>query len=119
VREGTRTAPLAEGRLDEEIVKRVIAAAEEAPPNDRVRTGLEAAIAFAETDPAAARSALSQLRGNPSVLTRIESCLGSDAERATLALGAAIQVALTELASPDPDLRGRMPELTRWLEGDW
>jgi hypothetical protein len=119
VREGTRTAPLAEGRLDEGIVKRVIAAAQEAPPDDRVRTGLEAAIAFAETDPAAARAALSQLRGNHATLTRIESCLGGDAERATLALGAAIQVALTELASPAPDLRRRMPELTRWLEGDW
>lgn len=119
MREGTRTVPLAEGRLDEGIVKRAIAAAEGAPPGERVRTGLEAVIAFAETDPATARAALSELRGDHASLARLESCLRQRSERATLALGAAIQVALTELASPTPDLRGRLPELERWLEGGW
>jgi hypothetical protein len=119
MREGTRTALLAEGHLQEGIVKRAVAAAEQAPPADRVRTGLEAVVDFAETDPAAARAALSALRGDHAALARLESCLRGSAERATLALGAAIQVALTELASPSPDLRGRLPELERWLEGEW
>jgi len=119
MREGTRTAPLAEGRAEEEIVKRAIAAAAQVTPEDRVRTGLEAVIDFAETDPAAARAALSALRGDHRALARLEGCLRTSAERATLALGAAIQVALTELASPAPNLRRRRPELERWLEGDW
>jgi hypothetical protein len=119
MREGTKTAPLAEGRADEGIVKRAIAAAEQASPGERVRTGLEAAIDFAETDPAAARAALSALRGDHISLARLEECLRGDAERATLALGAAIQIALTELSSPAPNLRSRLPELERWLEGGW
>jgi hypothetical protein len=119
VREGTKTAPLAEGRIEEGIVKRAIAAAEQAPPADRVRTGLEAVIDYAETDPAAARAALSCLRGDHASLARLEACLWGGAEQATLALGAAIQVALTELSSPAPDLRQRLPELERWLEGAW
>lgn len=117
--EGTRTAPLVEGHPDEGFVKRAIAAAEEAPSEDRVRTGLEAVVDFAETDPAAARAALRALRGDHTTLARLETCLGGSRERATLALGAAIQVALAELASPTPDLRGRLPELERWLEGGW
>lgn len=119
MREGTRTVPLAEGREGEEIVKRATAAAKGAAPDDRVRTGLGAVIAFAETDPATARAALVDLRGDHGSLAQLEACLGGEPERATLALGAAIQVALTELASPAPDLRGRLPELERWLEGDW
>lgn len=119
MREGTKTAPQAEGRVEEGIVKRAIAAAEEALPADRVRTGLEAVIDFAETDPVAARAALSALRSDHAALARLERCLQASAERATLSLGAAIQVALTELASPIPDLRRRLPELERWLEGDW
>lgn len=119
MREGTKTALLAEGRIEEEIVKRAIAAAEQAPPADRVRTGLEAVIDYAETDPAAARAALSSLRGDHDALARLEACLEGSAERATLALGAAIQVALTELASPNPNLRRRLPELERWLEDTW
>jgi hypothetical protein len=119
VREGTRTALLAEGCFEEEFVKRVIAAAEEAPPDERVRTGLEAAIAIAETDPAAARAALHELRRDHDVQRRLEAFLGNSEEEATLGLGAAIQVALSELDSPAPDLRSRLPELTRWLERDW
>jgi hypothetical protein len=119
VREGTKTARQVEGHLEEGIVKRVIAAAKQASPGDRVRTGLEAVIDFAETDPTTARAALSALRGDHAGLARLEKCLQGSAERATLALGAAIQVALTELASPTPNLRGRLPELERWLEGGW
>ncbi|HEX8688784.1 MAG TPA: hypothetical protein VF729_00915 [Solirubrobacterales bacterium] len=119
MREGTRTAPLAEGCAEEGIVKRAIAAAAQASPEDRVRTGLEAVIDFAETDPAAARAALSALRSDHDALARLEECLPGSAERATLSLGAAIQVALTELASPAPDLGERLPELERWLNGYW
>lgn len=119
MREGTRTAPLAEGRLDEEFVSRVIDAAEQAPLDGRIAAGLEAVIDLAETDPAATRSALCGLRGDRHSLERLEACLGDDGDRATLRLGAAIQVALSELASPSPDLRGRRLELTRWLEGRW
>jgi hypothetical protein len=119
MREGTKTALLAEGHVGEGIVKRVIAAVAGASPEDRVRTGLEAVVDYAETDPATARAALSDLRGDHAALAQLEAHLPGDAERATLGLGAAIQVALTELASPTPDLRGRLPELEHWLQGDW
>jgi hypothetical protein len=118
MQEGTRTAPLVEGRVDERIVSRAIAAAEEAPLGERIAAGLEAVIEIAETDPAATRSALSDLRSDHRALARLEACLG-DCDRATLRLGGAIQLALSELASPNPDLRNRQPELTRWLEGGW
>jgi hypothetical protein len=119
MREGTRTALLEKGRFDEETVKRVIVATEEAPPEDRVRAGLEALIDLAEADPAAARSALHELRTDHHRLGRIEAWLGGDPDRATFGLGAAIQLADTELASPAPDLERLEPELLGWLEGKW
>lgn len=119
MREGTKTVLLEEGRVDEGVVKRAIAAAEEAPPEDRVKAGLEAVIAVAETDPAAARSALQQLRADHKRLNQIEAWLGGDPDRATFGLGAAIQLLDTELASPIPDLESLIPELLRWLEGEW
>jgi hypothetical protein len=105
--------------LDEVFVKRAIAAAEGAPPGHRVRAGLEALIETAETDPAAARSALRELRGDHARLGQIEAWLGGDPDRATFGLGAAIQLADAELSSPTPDLDTLAPELLRWLEGDW
>lgn len=119
MREGTRTALLVEGSLDEGIVKRAIAAVEQASPKDQVRAGLEAVIDVAETDPAAARSALHELRADHARLSRLEAWLGGDPERATFALGAAIQLLDTELASPTPNLQRLAPELLRWLQGDW
>jgi hypothetical protein len=119
MREGTKTALLVEGQLDEGIVKRAIAAALEAPPEDRVRVGLEALIEIAETDPAAARSALHELRADHLRLSRLEAWLGGDPDRTTFGLGAAIQLADAELASPTPALADHMPELLRWLEGEW
>lgn len=119
MREGTRTALLVEGHLDEGIVKRAIAAVEGAPPADRVRTGLEAVIAEAETDPAAARSALHEFRTDHVRLRQLEAWLGGDPARATFGLGAAIQLADTELASGAPALERIAAELLRWLEGDW
>lgn len=119
MREGTRTALLEKGRFDEETVKRVIVATEEAPPEDRVRAGLEVLIELAETDPAAARSALHELRADHLRLGQIEVWLGGDPDRATFGLGAAIQLADAELASPTPDLERLTPELLGWLEGEW
>jgi hypothetical protein len=119
MREGTRTALLAEGHLGEDFVKRAAAAVAEAPPEERIRAGLEAAIELAETDPAAARVALIELRGDHETLARVEEWLGGEPRRATFGLGAALQAAAGELASATPDLRSRLPELLRWLEGDW
>jgi len=119
MREGTRTALLVEGQLDEVFVKRATAAAEEAPPGQRVRAGLVALIEMAETDPAAARSALREFRTDPLRLSRLEDWLGGDPERTTFGLGAAIQLADAELASASPDLDGQIPELLHWLEGEW
>src|SRR5262249_42076239 len=119
MKEGTRTALLEKGQFDEETVKWAIAATEEAPPEDRVRAGLEALINLAETDPAAARSALHELRADHRRLSQIEAWLGGDPDRATFGLGAAIQLADAELASPSPDLDRLTPELLHWLEGEW
>jgi hypothetical protein len=119
MREGTRTALLAEAPLDDGLIKRATAAAEEASPEHRVRAGLEAVIETAETDPATARSALRELRADHLRLSQLEAWLGGDPDRATFGLGAAIQLADAELASPAPDLDRLMPELLRWLEGDW
>jgi hypothetical protein len=119
MREGTRAALLDKGPLDEEIAQRAIAAAREAPFEDRIDVGLEAVIEAAEADPDAVRSAVVALRADHGALAQLESCLGGSAKRATFGLGGAIQLALSELASPDPDLRSRRPELTRWLEGGW
>ncbi len=119
MRESTRTALLEDGRLDEEFVQRATVAAKEALPKHRVRAGLGVLIELAETDPAAARSALLALRTDHRRLGRLEAWLGGDPDRATFGLGAAIQLAETELASDAPDLDGLAPELLRWLEDDW
>lgn len=119
MREGTKTAVLEKGRLEEEFVKRAIAAAEEAQPRNRVRAGLEALIALAETDLASARSALHELRTDHLRRNRVEAWLGGDPARATFALGAAIQLAGTALSAEQPDLAKLEPDLLRWLEGNW
>jgi hypothetical protein len=119
MREGTRTALLEEGRLDEEIVKRAAAAAEEAPPGLKVRAGLEVLIETAETDPAAARSALRAFRADHLRLNSLEAWLGGDPDRTTFGLGAAMQLVDAELASGAPDLEALVPDLLRWLAGDW
>lgn len=117
--EGTRTALLEKGRLDEESVKRAQAAAYRAALDGGIRAGLEVAIEDAETDPAAARVALAKLRGDRAALKRIEDWLGGDPARATFGLGAAIAIATRELGSAEPDLRALTPQLLHWLEGEW
>lgn len=117
MRESTKTALLDAGHLDEEFVKSAIAAVEGVSPRDRVRAGLEALIAMAETDPAAARSSLRELRADHDRLGRLEAWLGGDPDRATFGLGAAIQLTDTALASPQPNLERLAPDLLHWLEG--
>jgi hypothetical protein len=117
--EGTKTVSPVKGRLDEQIASRAIAAVREASPEDRVRAGLEALVEVAETDPAAARSALHELRSDHLRLSRLEAWLGGDPDRTTFGLGAAIQLADAELASPTPALGDLVPELLRWVEGNW
>jgi hypothetical protein len=117
MKEGTETALLDKGRLDGEFTRRAIAAAEAARPRHRVKAGLATLIGMAETDPVAARSALHALRIDHPRQSRLEAWLGGDPDRATFGLGAAIQLATTELAARAPDLARIEPDLLRWLEG--
>jgi hypothetical protein len=117
--EGRAASATVEDYLDGELVDRVLGAAVEAPPGARIREAVEMSIEIAELDREGARAALWEMRADPATMERLESCLGMSPERATLALGAAIQLAGAELASQRPDLRGRTEELLRWLEGDW
>lgn len=73
-------------------------------------------VALADESPQAAREALWDLQSDPDRLGQIEAGLSGSEAQATLALGAAIQTARAELNSPSPDLRGRIPDLLRWLE---
>lgn len=117
--EGRELATVLDYRLDGRLVERVLAATEDASPADRLRAGVEAVVELAELDPGGTNEALAALRVDAATLQRLERGLGLSPERATLALGAAIQLARVELSSSEPDLRGRMPELLRWLEGAW
>jgi predicted RNA methylase len=101
------------------MVERALEAAADAPTEDRIRDAVETVIDISEIDPEATRAALWSLRSNRDALERLEACLNMCAGAATLALGAAIQLAGDELASSDPDLRSRAPELLNWLEGAW
>ena len=67
----------------------------------------------------ASPASLRELRADYDRLDRLEAWLGGDPDRATFGLGAAIQLAATELDRPGPDLQALVPELLRWLEGDW
>jgi hypothetical protein len=97
----------------------MMASASAGSPAERVRDAVETAIDIAESDPGEARDALWSLRGDCVSLQRLEAGLQMSPKRATLAIGAAIQIASAELASVAPDLRSRTDELLRWLEGDW
>ena len=117
--EGREPVAVVEGGLDERVVERVLEGAIAGPPAERIRNAVETAIDIIEADPEGARKALRALRGDPASLQRLESGLELNPERATLALGAAIQIAIAELASTEPDLRSRADELVYWLEGEW
>jgi hypothetical protein len=105
--------------VGEQFVDQVIAAATAAPVADQVHDTVMQVVECAERDPRGTKEALWALRADTGALESLENGLGLAPERATLALGGAIQLASTELSSSDPDLRGRMPELMRWLEGGW
>ncbi len=117
--EGRGSVAMVESRLDAGVMKRMLESATAGPPAERVRDAVETAIDIAESDPREAREVLWSLRGDPVSLQRLEAGLQMSPERATLAIGAAIQIASAELASVAPDLRGRTDELLRWLEGAW
>ncbi|HEX6754158.1 MAG TPA: hypothetical protein VF093_11300 [Solirubrobacterales bacterium] len=117
--EGRAVSGVVDGQLDERLVERTLEALSEAPPEDRVREAVETIVDVAELDPAGTRAALWSLRANRDAIERLEASLGMSPTRATLALGATIELARTELAAPKPDLRSRMPELLGWLEGEW
>lgn len=117
--EGRAVSTVIEGRLDERLVERALAAAAFAPEGERIRDAVETVVNVSELDPEGTREALWALRGDPTALERLEACLEMSPARATLALGAAIQICSAELSSTKPDLRERTLELLRWLEGRW
>jgi hypothetical protein len=119
MREGTRGTPVLERRLDEGLVAPVVAAALDAPAEERLGVVLDELTELADEDPRAARLALWELRGDRATLAQLEEWIGGSPDEATLALGAAIQLAGAELSSPAPDLRRCLPELRRWLERRW
>jgi hypothetical protein len=119
VTEGRELAAVLDGGLDDRLVGEMVEAATGAPAGDEARDAMMRIVEFAEQDPTATREALWALRGDTGALEGLEHRLPLSPPKATLALGSAIQLASTELASARPDLRGRMPELMRWLEGDW
>jgi hypothetical protein len=96
-----------------DAVARVFAAADHS--DEPVRAGAEAMVAMAELNPEAARAALWRLQTDWATLNRIEERVGGEPTQAALRIGAAIQLARAELASPAPQLRRRLPELMEWL----
>jgi hypothetical protein len=119
VQDAREVGVVLDGRLDERLVDRVLEAASDAAPSEQIREAVAKVVEIAELDPDGTREALWALRGNADALIGLEAELGLSPQRATMALGGAIQLASTELASEEPDLGGRMPELMRWLEGAW
>jgi hypothetical protein len=119
VTEGRELAAVLDGRLDDRLVGEVVEAATDVSADDAVHEAVMRVVEIAEQDPTATREALWALRGDAGALEGLEHGLPLSPPKATLALGGAIQLASTELASAQPNLRGRLPELMRWLKGDW
>lgn len=82
---------------------------------DPMRSSLEAMVELSEEDAEAARQALWRLQADWPALEQLERQIGGDPVQAALRVGAAIQLARAELASPAPHLRGRLPELLELL----
>jgi hypothetical protein len=119
VTEGRELAAVLDGQFNDQIASQVVQVATDAPAGDEVSEAFMRIVEIADHDPSEARKALWALRGDAGALEGLEHGLGLSPSRATLALGGAIQLASTELASAKPNLRGRVPELMRWLEGSW
>lgn len=117
--EARELAAVLDGHLDERLVQQVRDACASAPAGKQVPGAVASVVEMAEMDPDGTREALWALRGHVDVLANLEDGLGLSPGRATLALGGAIQLASSELSSGRPNLRHRMPELVRWLEGAW
>lgn len=96
-----------------DAVARALEAADHSP--EPVRAGVEAVIAMAEEDPKGVRAALWRLQTDWGTLELLEQRVGGGPVLATLRIGAAIHLARAELASPNPQLRRRLPELLEWL----
>ncbi len=99
-----------------DAVARAMEAANDSP--EPVRAGVEAVVAMAEENPEGARAALWRLQTDWETLERLEQHVGGGSALATLRIGAVIHLARAELASPDPQLRRRLPELLEWLSGE-
>jgi hypothetical protein len=91
----------------------VYEAADRAP--EPLRAGVEAVVQIAEQNPADAREGLWRLQADWRTWQLLEPHIGGGSIQAALRLGAAIQIARTELASPTPQLQRRLPELMEWL----
>ncbi len=117
--DGREVTAVLDGRVDERLVDRVLEAAADAAPGERIHDAVATVVEIAELDPEVTQEALRALRADASSMQKLERGLGLSPNRATLALGGAIQLASAELASDDPDLGSRAPELVRWLEGAW
>ena len=96
-------------------VARVLEAAQES--TEPVMGGIEAAIEVAEVDPDGARALLWRLQGDWETLEQLAHGIGGEPTQAAMRVGAAIQLARAELASPEPQLRRLLPELMGWLGG--
>lgn len=117
--QGRELAAVLDGRLDDRLVGEMVEAATVAPAGEEAHEAMMRVVEFSEQDPTATREALWALRGDAGALEGLEHRLPLSPPKATLALGSAIQLASTELGSARPNLRKRMPELMRWLKGDW
>lgn len=117
--EGRELAAVLDGRFNDQVANGAVQTAAKAPAADVAQEAFMKLVEMADRDPSGARKALWALRGDAGALEGLEHGLALSPSRATLALGGAIQLASTELASAKPDLRGRVPELMRWLEGSW
>jgi hypothetical protein len=97
-----------------QAVARATAAADSS--SEPVLATVEAAVTMAEVDPEGARMALWRLQTDWATLAIMEERLGGEPTQAALKIGAAIQLARAELASPTPQLRERLiPEMMAWL----
>jgi hypothetical protein len=96
-----------------DAVARAFEAADDS--DDPVRAGADAIVTMAELNPDRARAALWRLQTDWTTLSRIERYVGGEPTQAALRIGAVIQLARAELASPTPHLRQRLPELMEWL----